>query len=531
VQTGGFNGAFSSGGLVFSTAGSGRIQNVDATSTVPTFSFNGDSNTGIGSSALDELSLIAGGVEAARFTTGVTFITGNLGVGIDTPSRNLSVAGIFGVENSGGDEYLYANATSNGIDYAIKDSGGTISFRIDDRGGAEKMYYNGVGNVGIGTISPAYKMHVIGDAYIDTWLYCNNFYPKSSTQNMLFNTGTGKKITFNPASGTTIFSTGNVGIGTEAPVYKLEISGTSNTTGIIYSAGTPLETIISTLSVGSEDTTRVQGGTNISTGGTANNPTINLDDDIILGSISATTISATTKMFLPGGGILTAFIGDEDTGIASSGTNALAFKAGGATMLYINSTGFRFPSGKKFANSGTGNPWFNFLGGNPVGNSATNYFEIENAPSGGTPTFRTAGNAEDDVNFNLGTKGSGIINLLSPLSASTINASGLTINQAVDNSAITVYGFDDKSGSTGTFSVGSDGNVIFGATGHVKFNPTNETQFTGGLINVNNGGSGLRLNDGNLLKLGTGSDYSIGYSAADDSLQIIDGSVLDTNVR
>ena len=45
---------------------------------------------------------------------------------------------------------------------------------------------------------------------------------------------------------------------------------------------------------GVTDITRVQGGTNINTGGTANFPIINLDNDIVLTSVNATSISATT---------------------------------------------------------------------------------------------------------------------------------------------------------------------------------------------------------------------------------------------
>lgn len=55
--------------------------------------------------------------------------------------------------------------------------------------------------------------------------------------------------------------------------------------GIIYSAGTDLYNIFST---GSGDVTRVQPGTNISTGGTDNFPTVNLDANISLTSIQTT---------------------------------------------------------------------------------------------------------------------------------------------------------------------------------------------------------------------------------------------------
>jgi hypothetical protein len=50
----------------------------------------------------------------------------------------------------------------------------------------------------------------------------------------------------------------------------------------------------SILSGNTSDITRVQGGTNISTGGTANEPTINLDADIVLTSVNATEISGGT---------------------------------------------------------------------------------------------------------------------------------------------------------------------------------------------------------------------------------------------
>src|SRR5690554_5460623 len=58
----------------------------------------------------------------------------------------------------------------------------------------------------------------------------------------------------------------------------------------IYSGSTDLSDILSSINGGSGDVTRVQGGTNISTGGTANEPTINLDDSISLSSIDASNI-------------------------------------------------------------------------------------------------------------------------------------------------------------------------------------------------------------------------------------------------
>ena len=65
-------------------------------------------------------------------------------------------------------------------------------------------------------------------------------------------------------------------------------SATTISGGTIYSGATNLYDIFLTENDGN-DITRISGGTNINTGGTANNPIINLDDDIIITSISAKT--------------------------------------------------------------------------------------------------------------------------------------------------------------------------------------------------------------------------------------------------
>jgi len=77
------------------------------------------------------------------------------------------------------------------------------------------------------------------------------------------------------------------------------LSATTFSAGTIYSAGTDLYNIFLTTNDGN-DITRVQPGTNITTGGTANNPTVNLVASPSVNSITAsgassfTTLSATT---------------------------------------------------------------------------------------------------------------------------------------------------------------------------------------------------------------------------------------------
>ena len=60
-------------------AGAAQILNIDATATVPSLTFNGDPDTGLGTAAADQLSLIAGGVEGIRITENTAIYTTNMG--------------------------------------------------------------------------------------------------------------------------------------------------------------------------------------------------------------------------------------------------------------------------------------------------------------------------------------------------------------------------------------------------------------------------------------------------------------------
>lgn len=90
------------------------------------------------------------------------------------------------------------------------------------------------------------------------------------------------------------------------------------------------------------DITRVQGGTNISTGGTANTPIINLDNDIVLNSVEAISVSATTGGFYSGGTnletIISNIVGTHTT--VTAGSNILV--TGTASNPIVNLTASPF---------------------------------------------------------------------------------------------------------------------------------------------------------------------------------------------
>jgi hypothetical protein len=107
------------------------------------------------------------------------------------------------------DNITASNATVS--DYLIhKDDTNTyLGFPADDTisfttGGGEKVRITSTGNLGVGSAAPAYKLHVVGNTYV--------------TSNLTVGTANLHVDTL----------TGNVGIGTTTPIFTLDVHGTSN---------------------------------------------------------------------------------------------------------------------------------------------------------------------------------------------------------------------------------------------------------------------------------------------------------------
>ena len=126
---------------------------------------------------------------------------------------------------------------SNGITFN-RIAAAAIGTQYSENAG-ELMRITTAGNVGIGTTSPASKLHIAGDAntrlQIDATTTQGIFFTKAGADNGTFRVDTNGNFEFftktvNQAM--VLTAAGNVGIGTTSPTYKLSISANTVTGGI-----------------------------------------------------------------------------------------------------------------------------------------------------------------------------------------------------------------------------------------------------------------------------------------------------------
>jgi hypothetical protein len=210
--------------------------------------------------------------------------SGNVGIGTTTPGEKLEVNGVIQIKRAGDHPAIrfVENTTTRGYigtgDWAINglqdadlgiSSASTGSLVLGTNSGNGRVYIVNGGNVGIGTTSPTNKLHIQGS---QTTVYSptdsggqasagttiNNTNTAGNTNNfsqLLFTVGTNNnsvsrivairsgsdasdlafvgKSAAGVAEYMRIKSGGNVGIGTDAPLGKLDVSGT-----LVMSVGT-----------------------------------------------------------------------------------------------------------------------------------------------------------------------------------------------------------------------------------------------------------------------------------------------------
>ena len=142
----------------------------DSTSvSAPVYTFDGDSDSGICHPAANVVAFSTGGNERVRVAA-----SGNVGIGTSAPVYNLDVGNTSSEANtdlristgSASSSYspvLHLNRPG-GTDWTISQPAGEYNLAIAQDGTEKVTFQTGTGNVGIGTSSPSYKLHLSTDS-------------------------------------------------------------------------------------------------------------------------------------------------------------------------------------------------------------------------------------------------------------------------------------------------------------------------------------------------------------------------------
>ncbi|MDP2860466.1 MAG: hypothetical protein Q8N98_02010, partial [bacterium] len=213
-----------------------------------TLSFGGDldmkghkvtntSNLGIGTSVPGNAALAVMG--------------GNAGIGTETPAQALQAVGNVDVSGSYMIDAGVILNNPSGVTQ-LRSPAGAVKITVN--GTTDAQYIDAYGSVGIGTVTPVALLHLAN---------LNASIAPTTLKLVAGGTGTNFALQIQDALGqdkVVILDKGNVGIGTTAPAYNLQIVGTLEATTIIQS-GTPISSAFSGITSGTNVSAQMVVGT------------------------------------------------------------------------------------------------------------------------------------------------------------------------------------------------------------------------------------------------------------------------------
>ena len=136
-----------------------KIKNATGSASDPTYTFDGDANTGMFRPSTDALGFSTGGTERLTILQ-----SGNVGIGTSSPANTLHVHGgtanfVARLESTDSEAYLglQDNASSTAGHVAVGAIGDDLVFRA---GNDNRVRVKNDGDTGIGTTSPSARLHV-----------------------------------------------------------------------------------------------------------------------------------------------------------------------------------------------------------------------------------------------------------------------------------------------------------------------------------------------------------------------------------